>query len=340
MVDARARGLASRLLDRDELAAARRAGDLAAVAQLVARRGFPLAAGHPTPATLEAAVRAGVAAELRVLGRWLDRRRRLALAVVFADEDRRSVRRVVRGLLAGLPAAERAAGALPTPSLPVGALAELARQPSVRAVATLLTVWGNPFGRALAAVLGGTAPDLLRLELALDGVVAGIAARAARRGGLAVRRLVALAADGSNAAVALLLAGGAEVPPDDCFRLGGRRLSRERFLAAAGAGSPRRAAALLAPALVGGAVGAALASGEVSGGALERALLADQLAEQRLLARTLPGSGAPTLCWLLALQQEARELRAAVWEAALGAEPGEGEPGKRRIERSEVMKAK
>jgi hypothetical protein len=328
-VNARARGLGSRRLPREEIAAARQAGAVARVAQLVTRRGFPLAPGRPGAAELEAAVRAGVAAELRALGRWLDPRRRAALGVLFAGEDRRSLRRIVRGLLSGMPLAERLAGTLPTPTLPAAALAELARQASAVEVAALLTAWGSPFGHAVASAVGGATPDLLRLELALDRVVAELAARAAARGDAAVRRLVARVVDGANAGAALLLAGGGapgggdELSPADCFLAGGRQVSRQRFLAAATSGSPRRAAELLAPGFDEGEAATVLASGETGGGRLERALLADQLAEQRRLALLVPASAATTLTWALALRHEAAALREAAWSAELagGAAP-------------------
>src|SRR5690606_37304907 len=102
---------------------------------------------------LDRAVTAVAEGEMRLLDRWLTAGQRAALAPLFADEDRRSLRRVLRGLAAGVPAARRAGGALPTPTLPRRLLAAVAQQPSPATVATMLTAAGHGFGAALAAAL-------------------------------------------------------------------------------------------------------------------------------------------------------------------------------------------
>jgi hypothetical protein len=323
--NARARGLGSRLVPAAEVVALSAAPTAARVVQAVGRRGFPLPAGAAGATAVESALRSGAAAEVALLARWLDRRRRAALAVVFAPEDARSVRRIVRGLLAGAPPATRLAGTFATPTLPARALGELARLGELAAVGALLTAWGSPFGGAVAAATTGARPDLLRLELALADVAAGCTRRAAKRGDFAVRRLAARTIDAANCQAALLLAAE---PVEErgalgtLYREGGRALARERFLAAAGSDTPAQAARLLAPAFRGDEAGALLASGEAGAGRLERALLAAELAEQRDLARRHPESAAPTLAWLLAQRTQTESLRAAAWSVELSGGPG------------------
>ncbi len=314
---ARARGLASRLLAPAVLAELERSGELEPVRRAVAGRGFPLA----TPAdaaAIEEAVRLGAGAELRVLSRWLDAAQREALQPWFAAEDRRSLRRILRGLAAGVPPAGRASGTLPTPTLPARALDELARRSNPAAVAALLCLWGNPFGAALAAETAAGEPRLLRLELALDRALAAQLRTASRAADRSLRRLAVRWIDGLDAAIALLLAGGErELPPEECFLAGGKVLDRESFLAAAAAPGTAAAARLLAPRF-GGAVGRALRRPESAAAWLEAALLVDALAEQRALARRLPLSAAPVAWYLLALTHEAAVLRRAAWRATLG----------------------
>ena len=186
-VAARARGLAARQASPAALRAARRDG-LEGVARLVAARGWPLPPGEPTAAELEAAVRLGIAAELRVFDRWLAPAQRRALFAVLGDEDRRTVQRIVRGLAGGVGPAVRRAGALPTPDLTPRAIDELARQPTPAAVGVLLALWDHPLAAAFASA--GPVDETLGLELALDRVFAARATRAARGGGRPLRRLV------------------------------------------------------------------------------------------------------------------------------------------------------
>jgi vacuolar-type H+-ATPase subunit C/Vma6 len=314
---ARAAGLSSRRLPPATMAELRAADELGPLRRAVAARGFPL--GVPADAAaIEQAVRLGAGAELRALDRWLDTRQRVALAPLFAAEDRRTLRRILRGIAAGRSPAVRGAGALPTPTLPAPAIAELARQPTVPAVLALLALWGSPFAAELADATTAGEPRLLALELALDRTVAAIGRRALRPGGRPLRRLVPSLVDGGNAAAAIVLAGGErELTAEECFVAGGARLPRIAFLAAAAASDAVTAARRLAPRFA-GALGAALRRGETRRGRLEGALHADLLREQRQLALELPLSAAPVCAWVLALQGEAAALRRAAWRVTLG----------------------
>ena len=316
-VVARTRGLAARASRPGARRAARREG-LDGVARLVAARGWPLPPGPPSAAAVETAIRLGIARELRLLDRWLAPVQRRALFAVLGDEDRRTVQRIVRGIAAGATPAVRAEGALPTPDLPTRAIEELAAQPTMAAVGELLALWDHPLAAAFATAGGDGDP--LRLELALDRVFAERAAGAARltRGGRrALGELVERWIDGTNAITALLLAGlEHELVAEECFLPGGRALDAEVFAAAARHRTARGAADVLVP-FLDSAVRVALRAPLPDRAALEDALLADLLAEQRRLARLHPLSAAPVASWLLGLRVEAAELRHAAWSAAL-----------------------
>jgi vacuolar-type H+-ATPase subunit C/Vma6 len=308
---ARARGLAAHLMPPAELAALGRARTTRELAARLAAAGW-----RPEGTSAQDLERAGrrlAAQELRVLARWAGPRDG-ALAVLFADEDRRSLRGILRGVAARAPAAERVAAALPTPALPAAALLELARQPSVAAVAALLRAWGHPFGEALAAEAARSRPDPLALELALDRLWARDARRGARRGGPAIRAHVGRVVDAENVFAAVVLAAGAaELDPAETFLPGGARLGRDLFLAAIAAGAAG-APEVLARALRGTRLGAALAAG----GDLEGAALADQLDAQRRLARLRPTGAAPVIAFVLGRRAELRAVRGAAWRLALG----------------------
>lgn len=105
-VAARARGLASQLLAPAQARALCDASDLAALMSALAAAGWPLATRverSADPRAIEFAVRRRAGARLRVLARWA-RERAALLSPLFDDEDRRSLRAIVRGAMAGIPA--------------------------------------------------------------------------------------------------------------------------------------------------------------------------------------------------------------------------------------------
>ncbi len=139
--------------------------------------------GTASPAALELALRRAAADRLRLLARWCGPRVAI-LAVLFEDEDRRSLRALLRGSLQHAPAEARLAGLVPTPTLPERALRELANQATPAAVAALLTAWRNPYGSVLLAAASAAQPDLFTLELLVNRTFAARASRAARGTGL------------------------------------------------------------------------------------------------------------------------------------------------------------
>ena len=300
---ARARGLATHLLGPGKLAGLDEATSLADLAQLL---GAP-AAPPPSARSLERAARRRAAANLAVLARWTGTRA-AALAVLFEDEDRRSLRAILRGAVAGAPPEERIAGSVPTPALGEASLVELSRQPTAAAVAALLVAWSHPYGDAIAGEAARARPDLFALEGALDRRFAERARAGARRGGAPLRAHLRALLDAENVFSALALAGGEGLDAGAVFLDGGARLGRDAFLGAVAAGGEGVRAAL-AGHLDGTRLGRAL----TDGGDLEAAALADGIDEQRRLARLWPSGPAPVILLVLGRRAEIRAVDAAAW---------------------------
>ena len=316
----RAKGLGTHLIPRRGLEELARAPDLAALGRGLAELGVPaLAEAAVTPGELELAARREAARRLQVLARWLGGRAPV-LAVLFDDEDRRSVRAILRGATAGVPARSRLAGLIATPALPERALEELAERSTPREIAALLSVWRHPFGAALAAAAQSEHPDLTGIELALHRVWAERAVRGARRGGPALQAYVAEAIDLHNAEAALLLAGTEhELRHEELFLPGGRILTRSAFLAAATAGTTAAARDQLAPAFRGTGFQGLLR--RAAAGDFERAVLETRIRHWHHRALLDPVGPAPVLEYLLRLRAQVLMLRSLIWATALEIPP-------------------
>jgi hypothetical protein len=128
--------------------------------------------------------------------------------------------------------------------------------------------------------------------------------------------------DAGNAENALVLAG--ESPDVHAARLfvrGGRWLSEQAFVSAAGAHQPERALTLLAAELAASPLASAMpiAAGEAT--ALERLLLVGILRHLTRAARLDPLSSAPVLRVLLLIEAQSRDLRALAWGAQMRTPP-------------------
>jgi len=316
----RARGLAAHLLGRVDLDALARAPGLGALAEALRGRGLLPAEGPVTPETLELAVRRMAGARLQLLAAW-GRGRNALCAVVFEDEDRRSLRALLRGAVRGAPAEERLAGLIPTPGLPERALAELAALRTPGAIATLLTAWGSAYGPALLPDAAATRPDLLTLEYRLNSVFAIRAlrgARAARSRGLIefVRETV----DVENACTAIVLAGtGPDTPLARAFVEGGRRLSLEAFSDAVAAPDASAAARRLSVAFGSDPLAPVFAQAAADPAAIEAAILSRRIAAQNAAARHDPAGVASVLHYVLRLRAEVLDLRRVIWGVMLRA---------------------
>jgi vacuolar-type H+-ATPase subunit C/Vma6 len=313
---ARARGLATHLISGEALERLARIPDLPGLARQWPELGLP-AVARDDAVELELSARREAARRLRVLGRWLGDRTRV-LAVFFADEDRRSIRAVVRGAMAGITRDARLSGLIPTPELPERLLEELASQDSPGKIAGLLTAWGHPFGSPLLDATGEVQPDLARIEIALHRAYAAQAIRGAKAGGSLLAEYVAETIDLLNAETALMLAGAeSEIPAEEGFLEGGTTLTREAFGQAAAAPGPREAWQVFRRAFRGTSVNEGFRP-VAPPPSFEAALLAVRIRAWHRRARSVPVGAAPVIEYLLRVRAQVLQLRAIVWATALG----------------------
>ncbi len=319
-VNARARGLATHLLDHAQLAALAAVPDLPTLAARLRDIGLTVPeTAEPTAAELELAARRRAARELAILGHWTARRPEL-VAVLFDEEDRRSVRALARGAVERAPAELRIAGLVPTPALPERALAELARAPTPVAVAALLVAWRHPYGPPLATRARAPQADLYALELSLGRAAAARLSAVARRAGGFLAAFIHETIDLENALGAVALASvPTELTARDAFLAGGRTLGLEAFERAVATRDPAVAADRVATVLGRGPVGAALRQHRDDLAALEDAVLRARIATLDQLARREPLGPAPLLAFALALRAQTADLHRVIWGVALGA---------------------
>ena len=319
---ARARGLSTHLLSGPAWDELRAAPDLGALAEHLRMGPEPIvvaASGSPGPEALEAAIRRRAGTRLAALARWCTETRDV-LTVLFGEEDRRDLRLLLHGVVEGALPADRLRGTIPTPGLPAGALAVLAAQTSVVAMATVLSVWRHPGAEALAVARAPGPPDLIALDVALTRSWAARATAAAGRVDDELRRYVAASIDLENALTAVMLAGSGldrtELEPVP----GGIRLPPARWKVVAAAGSVAAALGLAREAFArtpfehafSGAGGVGLARTRAWDAALRIA---------RVRARSAPLSSAPLIAYVLAVRDEVQRLQRLVWALALGAPP-------------------
>jgi len=318
---ARVRGLGTRLAGRSTVLEWSRARDLTQLAAAVASA-YADQPVEASPEALELMARRFAARLVRILARWSGDRR-ACLTPLFLDEDRRSVRALLRGVVARSPADQRLAGLIPTPSLPEKALETLAAQTTISGIVALLTAWSHPFGAPLLVEGRKPKPDLLRLDLTVNTQYAGLAAREARRAplGSAIRgeltTYVAEMADLENSSTALQLASHqSSIDPSQLFLPGGRHLDRKQFLSVAGAADPARARSALSRTFRGTPLAHVF---DPTSGEFEEAALAAQLHRATAAARLAPLGAAPVLAFWLRLRAQMRDLRFIIWHVALGA---------------------
>jgi vacuolar-type H+-ATPase subunit C/Vma6 len=316
-VGARARGLGMRLFGRAELEDL--AGpDLEGLARALARSARLEPIGTPvTVAAVESAVRRTAANHLHTLARWSGADP--VLEVFYAEEDRRSLRALVRGALEGAPSEARTFGLVPTPALPEGVLGALSREPTPGKVAAHLFVLGHPEGRRLLDATAGAHPVLLDLELALLRGLVWRTRRGARAGDANLVSYTRELVDVCNAQMALLLATGPrDVPVETCFVDGGRWLALDAFVRAAEGATIGEVAARLSRALADTPLAPALHN-VANAAALETAALRLALDRQRHAARLDPLGSAPLVRFLLRLRAQGMDLLRLAWGASLGA---------------------
>ncbi|OFW05197.1 MAG: hypothetical protein A3I61_10580 [Acidobacteria bacterium RIFCSPLOWO2_02_FULL_68_18] len=236
---ARVRAMRGRLLGRAGIAALLAEPGLAARLEFLKRTdyGEAIAAhlgGEPDPlAGVERGLRARLMDDLARIDRFLAGERVRALfRSVLAFEDGWTIKTILRGVAAGEAPERMFLLLLPTPELDRPALEQLVRQREVKAVVDLLATWRSPYAGALAGGLAAYAhrPDLLYLEVALDGDLFSRALAAARRGGEDGRALLAFLEteiDLVNAATLLKLVGHGDA--GEFFIAGGRAIGLHRY---------------------------------------------------------------------------------------------------------------
>jgi vacuolar-type H+-ATPase subunit C/Vma6 len=316
----RSRGLATHLLRRNDLAGLARRHDLPALSVALGRYGFAIDEGaRGSPAGLDLAVRREAAARLRTLARWSGRRSEI-LAIVFDDEDRRSLRSIFRAILQHASPEERVAGLIPTPALPERALQELGRQSTPAAAISLLSIWQNPYAPPLREALTATEPDLLKLETLVNRAFAARALHGARRAGKRSLLLeyVRETIDLENAFTAVVMAAETGTRAADLFLPGGR-VDRALLEAAMETGSSTLAAERFSTAFAGTALARPFADAAAGAGDLERLILRARIADLRQKAFYAPLDAAPVLCYALRVRAQVLDLRRIIWGISLAA---------------------
>lgn len=318
---ARARGLTSHLLQDEQIAtlcsvpAAHLSAQLAALGAIAPDAVVPNSAGALHVHDIERALRERAALRLQILTRWSGARRD-ALAVLFDDEDMRSLRALVRAIVSGVPVEDRLTGLIPTPGLPTRALSALASSGDVANVASLLLTWQNSYGAAMAVEAARPRPELLGFDVALARTFASRASRAARHNRM-LRHYTQRVIDLANLWTALVLADhSTDVSVATLFVEGGT-LVREADLAFAVAAARREPLATrLLPRVTGTPLAAAL--DPVDGRDPEDAAREAMVVEFRALARREPTSVAPVIVFVLRQRSELRALLRIVWSVSLG----------------------
>jgi len=271
---------------------------------------------------VEAGLRRWAAGRLALLEVRLGPRRAAGVRTVLEEEDRRSLRALLRGAAAGARPELRAGGLVPTSRLPAPAIEAMSRAPDVPSLVAGLRRLGHPAASTLEGAAATTVPDLLRLEAALDRAFAARALEGARHGGSETLAFVREAVDLANAASALALAAApGDVDPGWVFVEGGARVDAPLLARAVLAGSREAAASMLAPAFADGPLEVAFGDAAAGPGGWERRALGLRIDAWRRTALTAPLGPAPFLVYTLRLRASVSDLSRLAWAAALGAPP-------------------
>ncbi len=321
-LDARARGLRTRLLGRAELDRLSHAPNLFALQQELGALGICEQNSPATPVQLERSARRHAAAQLAILERWSLGRRRAVLAVIFEDEDRRSIQALLRGAAEAAAPEARLTGLISTARLPERALRTLAEQPTLQDVVRMLLLWNHPLAGSMAAAASRTPPSLFRVEVELQRAFAATALRHAERGGRHLRDYVEQTVDLMNVWATLLHFPEREPALGDlAFIEGGRCLSRHDFDTM----MRLESAALLPPYLAQlfrqSALSAVFAATTLELSQLETRTLRTQIEDQRRAMRHDPLGAAPIIAFALELRAQLIDLQRILWGVALQAPP-------------------
>ncbi len=315
---ARARGLSSRLLGAETLRALSGARDQRDFAEALVRAGYlAFAPNTPPPDTraIENAIRRVAARRYDILERW-SRECGDVLMPLIEDEDRRSIRALVRGALGGIVLERRTAGLIPTSALPARAIDELALLNDIGAIGAALLALRHPLGAVVAEAARRERPDLFSLDQALVRTWAERAVRAARRADAALRQYVHRTIDLQNLWSARLIAEQrSDADADALFIPGGRLITLADLQWAGEHRDSGQLALTLAPRIRDTPLAAAV---EPNAGAPDETTLDALLREFREMARRQPLGLAPVVLYVLRLRAEHRALLRVLWQLALG----------------------
>lgn len=314
----RARGLSGHLLSRQTLRSLARSDDRRAFSDALVRLGylaFPPNAPPPDERAIEHALRRVASRRFDVLERW-SRDFEDVLVPVIEDEDRRSIRALVRGALGGVDPALRTLGLIPTMALPARALDELALLNDVGAIGAALLALRHPFAGVVAEQARRERLDLFSFDQAVVRAWAARATRAARAGDRALRHYVERTVDLVNAWAARLLAEQrSDAEAEALFVEGGPMVRMDDLQFASESGSVESLRERLEPRVAGTPLAVALAPGTR---APDEAALMALIAEYRRLSREEPLGLAPVLLYVMRLRAEHRALQRILWQLSLG----------------------
>ncbi len=319
-INARARGLRTRLLPESELERLAHSASLPSLQRELAALGSIPADTPATAASMDRSIRRHSARDMALLDRWCGDDRRATLAVLFWDEDRRSVQAILRGAAQGTASEARMSGLIPTVTLPERALQALSSQPTPVDVVRLLVLWNHPFGGALIEPAKAPHPSLFDMEITLQRAFARMATAHARGGGPQLVEYVQQVIDLMNAWSALL--HFVERDPsivELTFVEGGAWLTRDVFLKLMAVESRAQLEARLVWELRKSPLGNALRGGIEELAALEGKALRAQIDWQNRAMRIDPGGAAPIIGFAVELRAEVLNLRNIVWGVALRA---------------------
>jgi len=315
---ARARGLSGHLLSRETLRLLAGSDDRRAFTEALVRIGYLAFAPNAPPPdawAVEVAIRRVAARRFDVLARW-SRDCGDVLVPLLEDEDRRSLRAILRGAVGRVPHDARTAGLIPTAALPARALDELALLNDIGAVGAALIALGHPFGAVVAEESRRELPDLFALDQAIARAWAARATRAAQHGDAALRLYVQRSIDLQNLWAARLLAEqSADADADAMFVPGGGLVTVDDLRYAVATRSVDALAARLAPRVARTPLAAALGP---AADAPDDAALAALIAEFRGRARFAPLGLSLVIVYILRLRTEHRALLRTLWQLSLG----------------------
>ena len=319
-INTRARGLRTHLLPASDLERLARGTSLLVLQRELSGLGYLRSDTPATAMSLEKAVRRHAAGQMAILERWCTGDRRATFAVIFEDEDRRSIQAILRGAQQGTATEARMAGLVPTTSLPERALLTLAGLPTPTDVIRMLALWNHPLGASLVAAASGPHPSLFEIEVELQRAFARRASARAHLGGSQLVEYVKQVVDVMNTWSALL--HFVERDPaivDMTFVDGGRWLTRDVFRKLMSLETRPQLEKRLAWELRNSALGSAFRHDIEDLAQLESAMLHAQIDWQNRAVRIDPSGAAPIIGFAIELRAEVLNLRRIIWGVALRA---------------------